>query len=205
MSEIYVSSPESEVLVEPPMVEPPVVEPPVVEPPVVELDNSVSEWQRSLGAEAAAEAPAVEPVEAPAGTPPIPVSPPPPPSSESDEDSGTESEPEDTGVRRRLNIGPDDDRLYIRRQVAVGESPAVYAVAGLPVDSDLDLGAESVEDDYVVPNEGTLIMDALTADGLLGARIPVPVWVILTGMIVVIAYLCLLIGSGILVVGGPTR
>ncbi len=147
---------------------------------------------------------------APVGTPPIPVSPPPPPSSESDEDSGTESdteesesEPEeDTGVRRRLNIGPDDDRLYIRRQVAVGESPAVYAVAGLPDDSDLDLSAE---DDYVVPNEGTLIVDALAADGLLGARIPVPVWVILTAMIVMIVYLCLLIGSGILVVGGPTR
>ena len=201
MSEIYVSSPESEVLVEPPVVE------------------GVSEWQRSLGAEAAAEAPAVEepsvaPVEEPPVTPPIPVSPPPPPSSESDEDSGTESdteesesepEEEDTGVRRRLNIGPDDDRLYIRRQVAVGESPAVYAVAGLPVDSDLDLGPEPEADDYVVPNEGTLIMDALTADGLLGARVPVPVWVILTAMIVVIAYLCLLIGSGILVVGGPTR
>ena len=145
-------------------------------------------------------------------TPPIPVSPPPPPSSESDEDSGTESDTEeseseeDTGVRRRLNIGPDDDRLYIRRQVAVGESPAVYAVVGLPVDSDLDLGPEPAEDDYVVPNEGTFIMDALAADGFLGARVPIPVWVILTAMIVVIAYLCLLIGSGILVVAkGPTR
>jgi hypothetical protein len=186
MSEIYVSSPESEVLVEPPVVEP-------IEPPVAELDNSVSEWQ----AEAAAEAPV--------GTPPIPVSPPPPPSSESDEDSGTESDTEEsepTGVRRRLNIGPDDDRLYIRRQVAVGESPAVYAVAGLPVDSDLDLGPDQEQDDYVVPNEGTLIVDALAADGLLGARVPVPVWVILTALIVMIVYLCLLIGSGILVVGG---
>lgn len=177
MSEIYVSSPES-------AVEAPVVEPPAIDVPAVE-------------------APVVEPV----STPPIPVSP--PPSSESDDESGSESDTEESetesesGVRRRLVIGPDDDRLYIRRQVAAGESPAVYAVAGLPIDSDVDLGA--APDDYVVPNQGTLIVDTLTADGILGSRVSVPVWVILTVVIVMAAYMCLLIGSGMLVLQGPTR
>ena len=164
-----------------------------------------------ISAEEVAVEPPVVPVEAPpVEAPPVveaPPSPPPPPSTESDTDSGTESDTEDEGdsesdtdidPRGRLFIGPSDTGLHLRRQVAAGESPAIRVFSGgYMTDSELEL------DEYRVPDEGMLIEHTLSAEGLWAATVPIPVWVMVTVFIVFAAYLCLLIGTGILAVRGP--
>jgi hypothetical protein len=158
--------------------------------------------------------PPVVPVEAPpVEVPPVAASPPPPPpASEEEEDSDTEEEAEvesedETDSRGRLFIGPSDtvpvmnaDSLRLRRQVAASSSPAIHAFSGgYMTDSELEL------DEYRVPDEGMLIEHTLSAEGLWAATVPIPVWVMVTVFIVFTAYLCLLIGTGILAVRGPSR
>ncbi len=183
-------SAEEEVAVEPPVV--PVEAPPVEAPPV--------------------EAPPAEaPPVAAEPAPPVAASPPPPPpASDEEEDSDTEEEVEsedETDSRGRLFIGPSDtvpvmnaDSLRLRRQVAASSSPAIHAFSGgYMTDSELEL------DEYRVPDEGMLIEHTLSAEGLWAATVPIPVWVMVTVFIVFTAYLCLLIGTGILAVRGPSR
>jgi hypothetical protein len=64
-----------------------------------------------------------------------------------------------------------------------------------------DLEEDAPEDDIDVghvPHDGTLIMDALMA-----ASVPVPVWMLIAMILALAAYLCLLIGTGILAVRRP--
>ena len=51
-----------------------------------------------------------------------------------------------------------------------------------------------------VPNEATQFAELFFTDQVLTAMVGVPVWVLLTMLIVVTGYLCILIGTGILTV-----
>lgn len=202
MSELYTSSPEGE--------------------PTTQ--DGVSEWQRSLGAEAPAEAPApLEPVvsaEAAPVTPdrrPSPVEPVAPlPAEPSSSDEGTEattetdavSEDEGGVVVQRLFVGPSDniplldvDRLRLRREVGCSATPTM----GPSRVGDLTEGEMSdIEDEMSdvgdVPNEAGRFAEFVFTDQALMAMVGVPVWVLLAALVAVIGYLCLLIGSGIIAV-----
>lgn len=118
-------------------------------------------------------------------------------------DSETEAEASDSD--RSVSPPPpppiDEDGLRLRRQIAAGETPTIRPVVNVGYVSDMeeaDAAAEDTDDEAETVPEETLLHETVFAEGILGATVPVPVWVLLTTMIVVSAYLCLLIGTGIL-------
>lgn len=191
------------------------------------VEGGVSAWQRSLGAEAPAEAPA-SPSEAPADQPeaapvtpdrrtsPVePVAPLPAEPSSSDGEATTEtdavsetSEEEGGVVVQRLFVGPSDniplldvDRLRLRREVGCSATPTLgpSRVGDLTEGEMSDLEDE-MSDVGDVPNEAGRFAEIVFTDQALMAMVGVPVWVLLAALVAVIGYLCLLIGSGIIAV-----
>lgn len=211
MSELYTSSPETapEVVVEPPVATPEVV----VEPPVAPEEQPPA--SSGVGMQ-----------------PPVPPSseseteseeqPPIPPSSESETETESEEQPPvppsesetETETESETETAPDSpplDAEYLglrRREVGCSMTPTMgpSRTGDLTEGEMSDLEDNAPEEDIDVgrvPDVETLIADTLSAEGLLGATVRVPVWVVLTVVIVFAAYLCLLIGTGILAVRRP--
>ena len=188
------------------------------------VEDGVSDWQRSLGAEASAEAPApLEPVmsaEAAPVTPdrrPSPVEPVAPlPAEPSSDEHGEASEDEGGAVVQRLFVGPSDnvpllDSEYLglhRREVGCSATPTMGpSRAGDLTEGEMsDLederseATEAASDVGDVPNEAGRFAEIVFTDQALMAMVGVPVWVLLAALVAVIGYLCLLIGSGIVAV-----
>jgi len=105
---------------------------------------------------------------------------------EDERSEATEASP----IVRRLFVGPSDnvplldvERLGLRHR-------------------EVGYTAEATEDEAEadVPNEATQFGELFFTDQVLTAMVGVPVWVLLTMLIVVTGYLCILIGTGILTV-----
>jgi hypothetical protein len=113
-----------------------------------------------------------------------------PPSETEESESESESE--------SASLPLDEDRLGLRRrEVGYSTTPTMGPAVG-----DLTEGEMSDLEDNIdigrVPHDGTILVDALMA-----AKVPVPVWALVVLVLALSAYLCLLIGTGILAVRRP--
>jgi hypothetical protein len=159
--------------------------------------------------EAALEAP-VTPERRP--TPVEPVAPLPAQSS-SEEDTDTDAVTEDEAtVGRQLFVGPsdnvpllDEERLGLRRrEVGCSATPTLGPARTdeLTEGEMSDLEDEAGSDVGDVPNEVGRFAEIVFTDAALTAMVGVPVWAFVAALIMVIGYLCILIGSGIITVRG---
>ena len=190
------------------------------------VEDGVSDWQRALGAESSAEAPAdatlralpleapadatlrALPLEAPAAAPVTPdrrTSPVEPlaplpaqlSSSEATEDEGTESD-EDTTIVQRLFVGPSDN-IPLLDEERLGLRRREVGCVVTPTDELTEGEMSDTESDVGdVPNEVGRFAEIVFTDAALTAMVGVPVWVLLAALVMLCGYLCILIGSGII-------
>jgi hypothetical protein len=138
---------------------------------------------------------------------PTPVEPvaPLPAQSSSEEDTDTDAVTEDEAtVVRQLFVGPsdnvpllDEERLGLRRR-EVGCSATDELTEGEMSDTEDEAGSDVGD----VPNEVGRFAEIVFTDAALTAMVGVPVWAFVAALIMVIGYLCILIGSGIITVRG---
>ena len=127
----------------------------------------------------------------------------------------TDDTEDDRTIVRQLFVGPsdnvpllDEERLGLRRrEVGCSATPTMGPARMDGEVSDLEDERSEATDEATdesdvgdVPNEATQFAELFFTDQVLTAMVGVPVWVLLTALIVVTGYLCILIGTGILTV-----
>lgn len=123
----------------------------------------------------------------------------------------TDDTEDDRTIVRQLFVGPsdnvpllDEERLGLRRrEVGCSATPTMGPAQTDGEVSDMESEATEATDESDVgdvPNEVTQFAELFFTDQVLTAMVGVPVWVLLTMLIVVTGYLCILIGTGILTV-----